>query len=262
MLVGTTPVTKCGVKSIVMSIGALSAKSDNTRFFCRSSAVAGSKHAEHKPAVQACLRSGDVSESASKEHISECFMAHGVSSLWYIAHRDNIDSIMAHGIKNHQAVTQLGMKCVDISSSSVQRWREQHEPIYQRKIHEYTPCYINPLNPMSYALRARSSELCLMEISLSVLTAREYIISDGNAASRDTCFFDSVDDLNQLPCDALNTKYWSNIPDGKRKRCSEVLVCPDIEAKHIKTIHCCSLESVRYLSSKQRLVKMSPGKFF
>lgn len=162
----------------------------------------------------------------------------GIYSLWHITHKDNLRGIVQYGILNNVDADKY--KSVDISNHSVQQWREKVEPVYGKKIHDYTPTYLDVKNPMLYAIRHRQSELCILEISLSVLSRGKFLFTDGNAASRDTKFYNSVEDLSLLPWDVLHARYWSGFEDGKRKKCAEVLLFSEISPEYIKTAHCYS----------------------
>ncbi len=193
----------------------------------------------------------EVSDVAPIKNINKSislFNDYGVTSFWHMTHRDNIEKILNHGIlSNIVAYSQQSPK--DISDNNVQKWRDNKEPIYDRAIHEYAPMYINIRNPMLYVRKDIKDELCLIEISLSVLSENNFIFTDGNAASKSTVFFNNLDDLNQLPWNVLNAEYWSSFEDGKRKRCAEVLVYPSIESRYIKRIHCNSYTTLQFLKS-------------
>lgn len=192
----------------------------------------------------------ESSNSTIKEDfnpIIQPFKNKGVCSLWHMTHRNNVVNIMRYGIlSNTQAINSADP--VDISDHGVQRWREAEDPIYGRKIHDYTPTYFNIRNPMLYVKKNIQDELCLIEISLSALSEENYLFTDGNAAARNTNFYNSLDDLVHLPWEVLNSSYWNDFEDGKRKRCAEVLIYPSIEPKYIKQIHCYSDVTLQQLS--------------
>ncbi|MGM0985020.1 MAG: DarT ssDNA thymidine ADP-ribosyltransferase family protein [Pseudomonadota bacterium] len=186
---------------------------------------------------------------------------YGISSIWHITHRNNIKEIISKGLLSNSLAYQ-SEKPIDISNQGVQRWRDKREPIYNRKIHEYAPAYLNIKNPMLYVRKDMHDELCLIEISLAVLSGHEFIFSDGNAAARDTHFFSNVNDLTKLPWDVLNASYWNDFPDGKRKRCAEVLIFPLIESRYILKIHCRSRETLKYVQKLNFPAQISDELFF
>ncbi|MFZ4790500.1 MAG: DUF4433 domain-containing protein [Candidatus Competibacteraceae bacterium] len=176
--------------------------------------------------------------------IIELFAKYGIKSLWHITHKNNINSICKIGILSNYDAHKIKPDFVDISDSSVQRWRERRDPYYQHTIHEYAPLYINPRNPMLYIRKHLQNDICIIEVCPSVLEENIYLISDGNAASKDTKLFQSINSIKHLPWGILTSDRWYDKPDGKRKMCAEVLIFPNILPKYIKSIHCYSMDTV------------------
>ncbi len=203
----------------------------------------------------------DCAKEEKTNPIALTFENLGVYSLWHITHRNNIETILLNGIlSNTQAFNVTNP--VDISDHSVQRWRDAKDPVYKRKIHDYAPTYFNVRNPMLYVRRDWRDELCLIEISLSVLSKDNFIFTDGNAAAKDTKFYNSLSDLINLPWDVLNASYWNNFEDGKRKRCAEVLVYPKIVPEYIKQIHCYSDLTLEQLANIDCRITKTKELFF
>ena len=198
----------------------------------------------------------------SEKVIKDSFIQNGALRLWHMTHKENIQSILEHGILNHYDAHSLLVKPVDISDPDAQRWRDKTEPYYHRKIHDYAPLYINPRNPMLYVRRNMQSELCLIEVFLSVMFESEYLITDGNAAASATQFFDSVNHIKELPWDVLNGTSWTHYDDGKRKKCAEVLVYPKVTPKHIGIVYCYSRTTLNTLGNCGRKVELSHNLFF
>ncbi|MBG59915.1 MAG: hypothetical protein CMJ16_05595 [Peredibacter sp.] len=171
--------------------------------------------------------------------------SYGVECLWHMTHVDNVLSITRKGLVSHERAVPI--KRVDISDPDVQRLRGGMDPIFSRKIKAYSPTYIKIRNPMLYRLKNDSESLCLIEIALDALDYHDVVFTDGNAASRDTKFYSNPNDLKYLPWDVLNSEYWSDFIDGKRKRCAEILVYPSIGARHITRIHCNSQDTLNSL---------------
>ena len=170
--------------------------------------------------------------------------------LYYITHKQNIESILENGILNFYDANKLNSSHIDISHPEVQSKREKVEEHYSRKIHDYAPLYFNPKNPMS---RLRWNDfknaLCFLQVSVSALAEGEFLISDGNAASQVTKFYKSLDQLDLLPWDVIQAEYWNDHDDGSRKRCAEVLIYPKIKPEHIKSIFCFSIDTKNYLEN-------------
>jgi len=184
------------------------------------------------------LDQDDIDSNTELNFIEESFSEYGITSLWHMTHINNVSSICQNGIFNHYEVNEIYPSHIDISDPRAQSWREQRESCYHRKIHEYAPLYLNPRNPMLFVRKHLQHEICMIEVDLSVLISREYVLSDGNAAARLTKFYKNIEFLDKLPWDVIHTDFWSDIDDGKRKMCSEVLVYPKVDVKYIKALHC------------------------
>ena len=193
--------------------------------------------------------------------IEKIFNEYGVLSVWHMTHKNNVEDILLSGILSNKSAYEIKAP-TDISDHGVQRWRESVDPFYGRKLHEYVPTYFNIKNPMLYVKRNIKNELCLLEISTSAFVGHDFIFTDGNAASRDTRFYNKASDLDKLPWDVLKASYWDSFPDGKRKRCSEVLIYPRIDPRHIIKLHCYSSETWQYLSRFHVSVRISESLFF
>ena len=193
--------------------------------------------------------------------IEIAFQNKGVTSLWHMTHIDNLQDILKEGILSHSNAYKLKSP-KDISDPSVQRWRNQNEPIFNKKIHEYTPTYINIKNPMLYKRNEIQDQICLIEISISILGKKQFIFSDGNAASKATTFYKDRKEVENLPWDVLHADYWSEYPDGKRKRCAEILIYPSIPINYISKIHVNTQEALKSLSGIKKPVAISPNLFF
>ncbi|MFD3397372.1 DUF4433 domain-containing protein [Alteromonas macleodii] len=189
--------------------------------------------------------SGGGSKRVYESALVSTLRSYGVECLWHMTHVDNVLSITRKGLVSHERAVPI--KRVDISDPDVQRLRGGMDPIFSRKIKAYSPTYIKIRNPMLYRLKNDSESLCLIEIALDALDYHDVVFTDGNAASRDTKFYSNPNDLKYLPWDVLNSEYWSDFIDGKRKRCAEILVYPSIGARHITRIHCNSQDTLNSL---------------
>jgi hypothetical protein len=185
-----------------------------------------------------------------------------LSSLFHLTHRKHLESILQHGILSGSLARDQGRITNDISDPEVQRRRNALEPCYGRSIHDYAPLYLNPKNPMLSVRRNIQDELVILRISPTILKSFDHVFSDGNAASIDTQFSYDVDVLESA-WSVLVAGYWSDFPDGKRKRCAEVLVFPCVPPKFIVEILCLNPIVARQLACKTDLpVTSTPEMFF
>lgn len=190
------------------------------------------------------------------------FAEQGRDSLWHMTHWRNVPGILARGLLNHGDSRRSGTFKVDISLAEVQRLRIRPEPCYGQPICHYVPLYIEHRNPMLYSRRYLQHEVCLLEVALDCLDDAQFVVTDGNAASRDTRFYRSAADAVRLPWDVLNDRSWYNHADGSRKRCAEVLVHRHVDARHVRVIHCMSGAVARAIVNPFVDVHVSSGLYF
>lgn len=183
--------------------------------------------------------------------------------FYHMTHKDNLAGILQHGILSHSDVlTRDDVLAIDISDAGAQRWRDREEPVNRRAIHDYAPLYINPKNPMLFVRRSLQHEIVILRISPGVLQDGQHVFSDGNAASRETIFSsDSNVVAEALP--ALNSEYWSNCIDGKRRRCAELLVYPKVHPVHILSAICNNNALAEEIALETNLkIEVIPSMFF
>ena len=157
--------------------------------------------------------------------------------FYHITHRDNLRNIFRYGILSWHCAHQRGLTASDISDPQVQERRNRIEPVFRRSIHEYAPLYFNPKNPMLFRRRELQEELVILEVSPDVLRYNQHIFTDGNAAAATTTFCTNREIIAASE-DALRAEWWTALPDGKRRRCAEVLIFPSVTPRFITNAIC------------------------
>ena len=155
-------------------------------------------------------------------------------------------ALLQHGLLSHNEAHRLGL-VTDISDPTVQYLRS-NRIIDDIKLHDYVPFYFSPRNPMLYVRREIQNQIVFLGVDPCLLFESTTIFSDGNAAALDTKFYRGVSLLDNLPWDIINAGYWSDIPDGKRIKCAEILVYPKVYINKILKIFGClpsQVEQVR-----------------
>ncbi|MDY3521947.1 DUF4433 domain-containing protein [Riemerella anatipestifer] len=176
---------------------------------------------------------------AKRKQLSEQYLSKiPFGGLFYTAHLDNIKSILELGILSHNIAHSKGVVNVDISMQQVNERRNRIEPTLGGNIHNFAPLYINPKNPMLYYLCANGQRenLILLKVTPQILLADNVAFSDGNAAVRTTNFYTNIEDFNKLNWTIIKDNYWTSHPEGKRIKCSEVLVEDKIPIYYVTNI--------------------------
>jgi len=183
--------------------------------------------------------------------------------FYHLTHKDNLAGILQHGILSHTDVLMRDdVLAVDISDAGAQRWRDRPESVNHRAIHDYAPLYINPKNPMLFVRRSLQHEIVILKISPNVLQDGQHIYSDGNASSRETRF-SANSDIVADSIEALNSKYWANCTDGKRRRCAELLVYPRVQPSHVVGAICSNKALANEIAMDSNIqIEVNPSMFF
>ncbi len=130
-----------------------------------------------------------------KDSIQECY---------YLAHIENISSILRRGILSHRRVSKLQAQTlgIDISNQEVQGRRDRK--VIQRvdenkkplNLHRFVNLYLNPNNAMILAIykyqHVPSEDLCVLRISKEILNRGDVILTDQNAATNMVHFYPST----------------------------------------------------------------------
>lgn len=195
-------------------------------------------------------------------HLQAVTARYRIPALWHITSRENVATILDKGLLSRHQIQRAQLPLVDISDASVQECRMAKGTRNGLTLHDHVPLYLRAKNPMLYCRRHRNATLCLLEVVTYACLADGVLFTDGNAASSGTCFFENLSDLRFLSWDALDADYWSNVPDGKRKRCAEVLVPHHVPARLVRRVHAATAETRDWLLKQGINAVHSPTLFF
>jgi ssDNA thymidine ADP-ribosyltransferase, DarT len=166
---------------------------------------------------------------------------HGIDYLYHMTYIDNFASIIQNGLLSHNEAYRQGLIEADISDPNVQDIRANTvDPFYDRPLHDYVPLYFSPRNPMLYRRREIQEDIIILGLDPRLLSEPDIIFTDGNAAASETFFYTGISMLKQLPWNSIRARSWTDIEDGKRIKCAEVLVHSRIEPNRIQVVFCYS----------------------
>jgi tetratricopeptide (TPR) repeat protein len=165
----------------------------------------------------------------------------GIQYLYHMTHKSNLENILQNGLLSHNTAHSRGLTKTDISDERVNRRRD--------RVHNFVPFYFNPKNPMLYKRKNIQSEIIILCVDRNLLQAN-LKFTDGNAASSSTKFYSNIKDLEKLNWSIINSEYWSDFIDGKRIRCSEILIPNEVKTGSIKKIFCFNSETEDYVKNK------------
>ncbi|WP_314018265.1 DUF4433 domain-containing protein [Stutzerimonas degradans] len=214
--------------------------------------------------VELSARAGELMESLLREVTPMLGLP---PCLYYMMPLENFQTVRKHGLVSRTTAVEQGLHARDYSDQEVQSRRaSRREPVFNRCLHDYVPLYLNPRNPMLFRLREQAADLVVLGLTVRLLDYHtQHCFTDGNAASDMTLF--SKDPAVVIPSlSALQADYWGDVPDGKRRRCAEVLVAPRIGPGFIEVAICSNASTAAVvndagLNLDGRLF-VNPGFFF
>lgn len=167
---------------------------------------------------------------------------HHITELFYFSMIDNLESLLQYGILPKNEMIKRGWSYASFAEESVQDRRHSREIELSNHtkvtIHDLVPLYLVPRTPTLSARRDSQNRIFFIVINSDIMADEktEFAFSDGNAASQETKFFNSLYKLKHLPWDVLKADYWNDFSDGKRKRNAEFLIFPSVPPKYFMRI--------------------------
>ena len=159
--------------------------------------------------------------------------SHCVEFIYHMTHVSNVPNILKYGLQGHGNSFQK----TDISNGEVNSRRARREPVYGKRIHDYVPFYFSPRNPMLY-VQDHEDDIVILVFPASLMYENGMLFTDGNASSSNTSFYNDLCDLDNLNWQCLNSNYWPDFSDGKRKKMAEVLLTKKVDKSKILGILC------------------------
>lgn len=161
-----------------------------------------------------------------------------VRELYYIAHVDNIQSILQKGILSHELIEKDKVKFTAIYDKEIVEWRRERE-VHGKSLWSFANLYFNARNPMLYRIMCEKNldDIAVLGISPSVLALSDTYITTGNAACVQTEFLRYSPTMASEILKETEKKYWTE-PDGSKRRIMAEFLIPEvIPPEHINSIY-------------------------
>ena len=171
--------------------------------------------------------------------INDNLKNYGIISFWYFSYIENLNSILTLGILSKNDIKRKKIPHYSFAEETVQERRYAKHIILTNKknctIHDVVPVYMTPKTPTLFARKKEQYRLFFARIQTGIIDDEgiAFAFTDGNAASKTTNFYSDLNQLPNIPWDVLNSAYWNDFDDGKRKRNSEFLIYPYIPIHRI-----------------------------
>ena len=207
--------------------------------------------------------------------------------LYRITHIRNIPHILRYGITHARSIHanpqyhSIGDPCV------IDKRKDYEVPVTNGRKHilkkiilgEFIPFYFGVRMPMLYVIQhglncvsrpVSPSEIVYLGLSLKHIlkNGREFYFSDGHALDKFTTFY-NAEKVNELPSiidwKAVNSKWWADDVELKRKKQAEFLLKGDVPPAWISGFACFDAtvkEKLLSFGIKDEKIKIFPGGYF
>lgn len=159
------------------------------------------------------------------------------SEFFYIAHINNLKSILEKGIFCHNKASEEGYLIEEISNEEVMDIRKDKE-INNISLWDYANIYLRVTNAMLYRVIRKFGveNLIILSINQNVLYRGEVYITDGNAAAFGSKFYPASEFKNVIKKVgySLSLEYWTS--RYKQRVMAEILVPDNIPPSYIQKI--------------------------
>lgn len=181
-----------------------------------------------------------------------------IKELHFIAHIDNLSSIVGRGMLCHNRVEKI--QHISVADQKIQDRRAKVVVPGGLKLHAYVNLYFNARNPMMYKIKGKHKELCVLQIYPAILDELKVVISDGNASSEYTRFYPSPEGVKNLDKSLVYAEDWTSSDcfqywRSKSAICAEVLVPCSVPPRFLKGIYVSCQDAYQKVAE---LLKSSP----
>lgn len=147
-----------------------------------------------------------------------------LTELHYIAHIDNVASILSRGLLSHNRAQAVDH--VSVAMEEVQDIRAGKVIPQGRPLHDYVNLYVHARNAMLSKVRHLNHDLTVLRVDPAVVDLPGVIVADRNAAGP-AAFLPAAEGIAALDEEAVFATWWTSSLDARQRRCAEVLV-PDV----------------------------------
>lgn len=169
-----------------------------------------------------------------------------IAEFHYIAHFENLSSILALGILSHNEVSRRRICPKDISNFDVQERRADVQIPNGLALHDYVNLYFNARNSMMCVVtdagKRNLNQTVVLCVSPDVLDIPNAVIADRNAATVKVRFEPAATGLQKIDENVVVARSW-NDPDIftkenlKQRMCAELLIPNNVPPQFIRSVY-------------------------
>lgn len=169
------------------------------------------------------------------------------TEIYHFTHIDNLSDLINTGAilcKNKMTNSNSAYKSSAFDSVQQQRHSYKVPVPPSGTIHDYVPFYFNSLSPMLYTIKngnidgVKMQDLVFFKSTVQTAEAAgcKFAFTDGHGIMMLSDYYNDLADLDKIPWNVVNAKFWNDFPDGSRLRQSEFLVYEKFDWELVETI--------------------------
>jgi len=164
-----------------------------------------------------------------------------LTQFYYITHRENVPSILQHGILSHSRVEASGLPYTRIYDKGIVEGRRHRATPDGKSLWDFANLYFQPRNAMLFRVKCERNvgDIAVLAVLPDVLRTPGTFIANGNAASPLSLVFPVPSQSRQLNDirRATDKEFWKEEDGSKRTMMAEVLVPDVILPEHIDSVY-------------------------
>jgi len=163
--------------------------------------------------------------------------------LYYIAHINNLESILKRGILCHRKIEEEKIEFTPIYDADIVSSRSEKKVTEKSNLWDFVSLYFQPRNAMLYRVIFYSGvnveDLLIIGLKSDLLYKNDIFITTGNAASPYTVFLqsDKSQEVLEIIREKTDKEWWSSEDGSKREMMAECLVPEMVSPEYISEIY-------------------------
>ena len=165
-----------------------------------------------------------------------------IQGLYYITHKDNVRSILRHGILSHRQIEKHKMSPEHVYDEQIIARRGERLVADGKSLWDYANLFFQARNPMLYRVfRKENQPVVVLGLRRDVLNSPDAYVAVGNAAAAESEIFPVKEGKGKIleneNWKRIHAKYWHDYDGGKRVIMAELLVPDAIPASLIDAVY-------------------------
>lgn len=171
--------------------------------------------------------------------------------LYYIAHIDNLPSILQNGIFCHRKVEEEKINFTPIYDEAIVKGRKDKKVTDKSNLWDFVNLYFQPRNAMLYRViffsGVNTEDIIIIGLKSSILDKNDIFVTNGNAASLYTKIFSAKEAGKYIKAirEKTDREWWASEDGSKRELMAECLVPDNVSPEYFSEIYVANQEALK-----------------